>query len=45
LVSRAEKLAATEPEKERVALWRNALWEWMRQGREQSLAIETQKKP
>lgn len=35
LVSQAEALAATETEKKRVALWRNALWEWMRQGRKQ----------
>jgi hypothetical protein len=36
LMSRAALLAETETEKQRVALWRNALWEWMRQGRDQS---------
>jgi hypothetical protein len=45
LIAQAEKQADTEPEKERVALWRNALWEWMRQGREQSLMTQKQKKP
>ncbi|MBN1420257.1 MAG: DUF4838 domain-containing protein [Planctomycetes bacterium] len=32
LMAKAEKLAGTETEKRRVALWRNAIWEWMRQG-------------
>jgi len=31
-ISQAEKLAETETEKRRVGLWRNAIWEWMRQG-------------
>jgi Domain of unknown function (DUF4838) len=38
LISQAEKLAGTETEKQRVALWRHALWDWMRQGHEQYLA-------
>lgn len=29
LISRAERLAATETEKARVGLWRAALWDWM----------------
>jgi hypothetical protein len=37
-MAQAEKLAGTETEKQRVALWRTALWEWMRQGRKQHLA-------
>ncbi len=36
LMAEAEKRAATEIEKQRVALWRSALWEWMRQGQESS---------
>jgi hypothetical protein len=43
LMSQAEKLAGTEVEKQRVALWRSAIWEWMRQGREQYVAAEKQK--
>ena len=35
LMAQAEKLAATDTEKQRVALWRKALWDWMCQGREQ----------
>jgi hypothetical protein len=38
LIARAEELAGTETERQRVALWRSAIWEWMRQGREQYLA-------
>ncbi|MDI6451913.1 hypothetical protein, partial [Anaerobaca lacustris] len=34
LIVQAEELAATETEKQRVALWRSAIWEWMRQGRD-----------
>ena len=43
LITQAEMLAGTETEKQRVALWRNAIWEWMRQGREQHLAKQKQK--
>ena len=43
VISRAEKLAATETEKRRVALWRNTIWEWMRQGREQYLATQSER--
>lgn len=45
LMSRAEELAGTEAEKQRVTLWRNALWEWMRQGRQQYLSSRTEKEP
>jgi hypothetical protein len=41
-ISQAEELATTEAEKQRVALWRSALWEWMRQGREQYKATQSQ---
>ena len=44
LVAQAEKLVGTEAEKQRVALWRSAIWEWMRQGREQYLATQTENK-
>ncbi len=30
LIAQAEELAGTETEKQRVALWRRAIWEWMR---------------
>jgi hypothetical protein len=32
LMFEAERLATSETEKKRVALWRKALWEWMREG-------------
>lgn len=32
-MSEAESLAQTEQEKQRVALWRDALWKWMQEGR------------
>src|ERR1035438_625522 len=43
LIAQAEKLAVANPEQQRVALWRKALWEWMCQGREQYLATQTPK--
>ena len=43
LIAEAEKLAVTDPEKQRLALWRKALWDWMCQGREQYLATTGQK--
>jgi hypothetical protein len=43
LFAKAEQLAATEAEKQRVILWRNALWEWMRQGSEQAAATRNEK--
>ncbi len=43
LIVQAEELAATETEKQRVALWRSTLWEWMRQGREQYVATQSDK--
>ena len=45
LILEAEKLAGTDAEKERVALWRKALWDWMVQGREQYLATPGPKTP
>jgi len=42
LITQAEELAGTETEKQRVALWRSAIWEWMRQGCEQYLAAQKQ---
>jgi hypothetical protein len=36
LIARAQQLAETPVEQQRVALWRTALWDWMRQGRESS---------
>lgn len=44
LVAQAEKLAETEAEKQRVALWRNAIWDWMHQGREQYLSTQAESK-
>jgi len=44
LISQAEELAGTQAERQRVALWRSAFWEWMRQGREQYLATQTENK-
>lgn len=38
LMATAEKLAETPAEKQRVALWRTALWEWMCKGREEHCA-------
>jgi hypothetical protein len=38
LIIQAERQAATDLEKQRVALWRKALWEWMCQGRDQHQA-------
>lgn len=40
LMARAERLAETDVEKERVAMWRRALWDWIRQGREENLASQ-----
>jgi len=33
LITEAGQRTQTETEKQRVALWRNALWDWMSQGR------------
>jgi hypothetical protein len=41
----AETLATTGIEKQRVALWRKALWEWIRQGRAEYEATQTRKEP
>jgi hypothetical protein len=32
LIGKAEQAAGTELEKKRVALWKAALWDWMREG-------------
>jgi hypothetical protein len=45
LIGQAEKLAATDAEKQRVALWRKALWDWMCQGRDQARASQGQDRP
>jgi hypothetical protein len=37
LMAEAQRRAGTDLEKQRVALWRSALWDWMREGREQSV--------
>ena len=37
-ISQAEQLAKTPVEQQRIDLWRHALWDWMKQGREQYLA-------
>ncbi len=41
-ITQAETQAQTETQKQRVALWRSALWEWMRQGREEYLSTRSQ---
>jgi hypothetical protein len=33
LIAQAEKRAATETERQRVALWRNSIWKWALEGR------------
>ncbi len=43
LIIQAEQRAATDLEKQRVALWRKALWDWMCQGRDQHQAAQRQK--
>lgn len=43
LIAEAEQLAATEQEKKRVALWRDALWKWMEEGRAQHLKNSAEK--
>ena len=43
LIRQAEELAVSETEKQRVALWRSALWDWMRHGREQYETTQSQK--
>ena len=42
LIQKAEVLAETDAEKQRVAQWRKAFWDWMVRGREKALA---QQKP
>ena len=42
LIGKAERLATTDEEKQRVAQWRKAFWNWMVEGREKAVA---QKKP
>lgn len=40
LIQKAESLAETDAEKQRVAQWRKAFWDWMVRGREKALAQE-----
>jgi hypothetical protein len=42
-MERGRELADADPWKQRVALWRSALWDWMRTGREQHLASQKAK--
>ncbi len=41
LMDQAQRLAHTDIEKQRVALWREAFWTWMEEGRAQYLAGES----
>jgi hypothetical protein len=45
LIGQAEQQTLTAAEKQRVALWRAALWDWMRQGREEYLAKQKPREP
>ena len=45
LIAAAEAQAATPPDKQRVALWRRAFWDWIVAGREQHLAAPAQAQP
>lgn len=45
LITQAEKRASTSLEKQRVARWRKALWDWMREGRDQFLSSTGQQRP
>jgi hypothetical protein len=45
LMTQAGQFAATGPEMQRVALWRSAFWDWMRQGRESSPAAPPPNRP
>ena len=42
LINQAQKRATTDPEQQRVALWRQAFWDWMCQGRDQYLSKSSQ---
>jgi hypothetical protein len=44
LMAQAGKLAVIDPDKQRVALWRNAFWVWMKQGYDQHAARQQQKR-
>jgi hypothetical protein len=35
LIAQAEQLTSTDPERQRVALWRKAIWDWMKQGQDE----------
>ena len=43
LIAEAERLAATDIEKRRVGLWREAVWKWMQDGRAQYLSRKRKK--
>lgn len=45
LIAQAESAAGMQIQKQRTALWRTALWEWMRQGREAYLETQKPKSP
>ena len=43
LIAEAERLAATDMEKTRVKMWRQAVWKWMQDGRAQYLSRKRKK--
>jgi hypothetical protein len=45
LIAKAEGLAQTTTEKQRLAQWREAIWDWMREGRERFEAARAPKAP
>ncbi len=44
-MGQTQSLVVAEPEGQRVALWRAALWDWMCQNRKQPPAPQKQKSP
>jgi hypothetical protein len=44
LIAEAERLTETKQHQQRVALWRKAMWDWMREGRAQYLAGAKEKR-
>ncbi len=45
LIALTERAPGSALEKQRVALWRQALWDWMRQGREEYLKAQHKQSP
>lgn len=43
LMAKAQSKAQTDQEKERVALWNEALWKWMEEGRAQAVSADRKK--